>query len=139
MNDSAPALERGLVAPRNGNAKALLHEMVRLLEGLRSGGEGGSIDLRTVPLTHDDLTSLRSILGAGAVDARIEALGESHVRETRFPGIWWVTHCNEAGEVVAEAIEICAIPAILLTPVEDMADGAERLRQELAESARTGS
>jgi len=139
MSHVAPALEPGLVAPRSGNAKALLHEMLRLLDELRLGGAGGSIDLRTVPLTNDDRTNLRSILGIGAVDARIEALGESRVRETRFPGIWWVTHCNEAGEVVAEAIEICAIPAILLTPIEDMTDGAERLRQELVESARTQS
>jgi hydrogenase-1 operon protein HyaF len=138
MSDGMIPAEPGLAAPRPGNAQALLHEMLRLLQGLHARGEGGSIDLRSVPLTVDDLANLRAVLGTGAVDARVEALGESRACETRFPGIWWVTHRNEAGETVAEAIEICAIPAILCTPVDDMADGAERLRQALAETVGEG-
>lgn len=125
-------VDRGLVAPSSGNSKALLSEMLRLLERLVADGEVGSIDLRSVPLTADDIEELGRVLGTGSVDARVDALGESRVRETRFAGIWWVTHCNEAGETVAELIEVCGIPAILQAPPEDIADGAILLRQALA-------
>jgi hydrogenase-1 operon protein HyaF len=74
------------------------------------------------------------VLGTGAVDARVEALGESRVVETKFPGIWWVTHRNEVGETVAESVEICGVPAILHAPREDVADGAKGLRQTLTEN-----
>lgn len=139
MSDVAVPSTLGLIAPRSGNAKPLLYEMLRLLERLEAGGDGGSIDLRTIPLTNEDLTTLKAVLGDGAVDARVEALGESHVCETRFPGIWWVTHRNGAGEMVAESLEICAVPAILCTPIDDMADAAARLRQALAETLGEGS
>lgn len=130
--------EPALAAFRTGNAKALLNEMLRMLETLLSSGQGGSIDLRAVPLTKDDFDDLRAVLGTGAVDARIEALGESRVVETRFPGIWWVTHRNEAGETVAESIEVCGVPSILHSPSEDMADGAKGLRQTLAATTGVG-
>ena len=58
-------------------------------------------------------------------------VGESRAQETRYPGIWWVTHRNEAGDTVAELIEVCTIPAILRAPAEDVADGAVLLRQAL--------
>ena|ERR1019366_2872816 len=124
-------IDQALVAPRTGNARALLNEMLGLLEELASGGEGGSIDLRSVPLSAGDLEELHQVLGAGAVDARVDALGESRAQETRFPGIWWVTHCNEPGETVAELIEVCSVPAILRAPREDVADAAVLLRQAL--------
>lgn len=132
---TAARSDLGLVAPRSGNAKALLREMHSLLAALAAGNAGGSIDLRALPLTPADLDELREVLGTGAVDARVEALGESTVRETRFPGIWWVTHGNEAGEIVAELIEICAVPAILTAPAEDIRDGAARFAQVLSETA----
>ncbi len=129
--ESTLPTEPALMASRTGNAKALLTEMLRMLERLLAGEEGGSIDLRTIPLTKDDLDHLQTVLGTGAVDARVDALGESRAFETRFAGIWWVTHRNEAGETVAELIEICDVPAILHAPIEDIADGAGRLRQAL--------
>jgi hydrogenase-1 operon protein HyaF len=129
--------DQGLVAPRNGNAKALLNEILRLLESLASGGEGASIDLRALPLTAADIENLREILGTGAVDAQVDALGESKVRETRFSGVWWVVHCNTAGETVAEQIEVCSVPAILRAPSEDVIDGATRLKQALDQMPRS--
>jgi hydrogenase-1 operon protein HyaF len=135
----APAFDRGLVAPRGGNAKALLRELLRLLEGLASGGEGGSIDLRSVPLTDADKQELHDVLGSGAIDARIDALGESRVRETRFPGIWWVTHCNEAGATVAELIEVEDVPTILRACKQDVVDATEQLRHALDAAARIGN
>ena len=132
------SMDLGLVAPRAGNAKALLRELLRLLEGLAASGEGGSIDLRSVPLTVADQEELRAVLGVGAIDARIDALGESRVWETRFPGIWWVTHCNDDGETVAELIEVCDVPDILRAPRKDVADAVTLLRQSLDDATRTG-
>jgi len=130
-------IDLGLTAPRAGNAKALLREMHRLLQSLASGGKGGSIDLRALPLTAADLDELRNTLGGGEVEARIDALGESRVRETSFPGIWWVTHCNAAGEIAAELIEICTVPPILCAPGEDIVDAAIKLERALREDAES--
>ena len=124
-------VDQALLAPRTGNARALLNEMLGLLDKLAAGGEGGSIDLRCVPLSPGDWEELREVLGTGAVDARVDALGESRAQETRFPGIWWVTHRNEPGETVAELIEVCSVPTILRAPRDDVADGAVLLRQAL--------
>jgi hydrogenase-1 operon protein HyaF len=114
-----------------GNAKALLHELADLLEAWLRGGEAASIDLRSLPLTRGDYEELRAALGAGAVAARVEAIGASEARETQYAGVWWVTHYNEAGEVVADLIEVCEVPELLRAPAEDAAEGLVRFRQAL--------
>ncbi len=114
-----------------GNGTALLHELATRLLDLAENSEAASIDLRAVPLSPGDVQELRDTLGVGAVQARIDALGESRVSETLYPGIWWITHCNEAGEVVAELIEICAVPEILRAPAGDIADAAAALAARL--------
>ena len=115
----------------SGNGKALLHELVDLLEGWVRSGQPASIDLRSLPLTRGDYAELRAALGSGAVSARVEAIGPSEVRETQYPGLWWVTHFNEAGQVVADLLEVCAVPAILPAPAEDAAEGLDRLKETL--------
>jgi len=114
-----------------GNVRALLHEIAGLLETWLSDGEASSIDLRSLPLTRGDYDELSVALGTGAVSANVEAIGVSEVRETRYPGVWRVTHHNEAGEVVADLIEVCEVPAILLAPEEDAGNGLIRLREAL--------
>lgn len=114
-----------------GNAKALLHEIAKHLEVLARNGESAAIDLRAVPLSPGDRDELKDTLGVGVVEARIDALGRSEVREAKFPGVWWVTHYNEADEIVAELIEICAVPLILQAPVEDISQGAIELADAL--------
>jgi hydrogenase-1 operon protein HyaF len=116
----------------SGNARALLHELAGLLEGLACRGESASIDLSSLPLAPEDYRELHQALGAGTVVARVQAAGTTEVRETDCPGAWWVTHANEAGAVLAELIEVCAVPAILLASAEDVAAGLARLRQALA-------
>jgi hydrogenase-1 operon protein HyaF len=115
----------------SGNAKALLHELAGLLDLWVNRGEAASIDLRSLPLTRGDYAELDAVLGGGAVSASVEAIGASEVRETRYPGVWRVTHRNEAGEVVADLIEVCEAPAILRSPAEDAAEGLIRLREAL--------
>ena len=114
-----------------GNVKALLHELAGLLEAWLTKGEAASIDLRSLPLTRGDYDELGAALGEGAVSASVAAIGASEVRESRYPGVWRVTHRNEAGEVVADLIEVCALPEILHAPAEDAADGLIRLKEAL--------
>lgn len=114
-----------------GNVKALLHEIARLLEAWVDKSEPASIDLRSLPLSRGDYEELAEALGVGAVTASVEAIGASDVHETRYPGVWRVTHRNEAGEVVADLIEVCEAPVILRAPAEDIADGLTRLKDAL--------
>jgi hydrogenase-1 operon protein HyaF len=114
-----------------GNVKALLHELAGLLDAWLSKGETASIDLRSLPLTRGDYDELGAALGPGAVSASVEAIGLSEVRETRYPGVWRVTHRNEAGEIVADLLEVCDAPAILRSPAEDAADGLIHLKEAL--------
>ena len=114
-----------------GNVSALLHELAGLLDTWVRTGEAASVDLRSLPLTKGDYAELRAALGTGAVTARIEAMGSSEMRETQYPAVWWVTHQNDAGEVVAELIEICEVPALLRAPLEDAADGLGRFKEAL--------
>jgi hydrogenase-1 operon protein HyaF len=65
------------------------------------------------------------------VTASVDAIGPSEVRETRYPGVWRVTHRNEAGEIVADLIEVCEAPAILRAPAEDIANGLTQLKDAL--------
>jgi hydrogenase-1 operon protein HyaF len=114
-----------------GNVRALLHELTGLLDAWVNKAEPSSIDLRSLPLTRGDYDELGLALGAGAVSASVDAIGPSEVRETRYPGVWRVTHRNEAGEVVADLLEVCDTPAILRSPTEDAADGLIRLKEAL--------
>ena len=114
-----------------GNVKPLLFELAGLLDAWLSKGEAASIDLRSLPLSRGDYDELGARLGSGAVSASVEAIGASEVRETRYPGVWRVTHRNEAGEVVADLIEVYGLPEILRAPPEDAADGLIRLKEAL--------
>lgn len=117
-----------------GNADALLAEIATLLERWLDAGVPGSIDLRGLPLSPADFVYLRERLGLGEVRAEVQALGVSEVRETAHPGVWWITHRNIDQEVMAELIEINAIPDILKSQREDVREGLTRLRQQLAAS-----
>ncbi len=101
------------------------------MEALALRNESTSIDLRSLPMCPQDRTALVELLGSGSVFARVEAAGVTEVRETAFPGVWWVAHANEAGELLAEFIDICAVPDILKASRDDVEDGLERLRQSL--------
>jgi hydrogenase-1 operon protein HyaF len=115
----------------SGNAPALLHEIATLLAGLVQEGRAGAIDLRGIPLTAADRTYLRERLGEGEVRAQVSALGPSEVRETAYRGVWWVTHYNAEGELSAELIEVTALPAILASDAEELAESLQRLHAAL--------
>lgn len=125
-----PTGEDGL----SGNADAILHEIVALLETYTTSGEMGAIDLHSLPLTPTDYELLRSTLAEGEVHAQINVIGNTEVRETLYPGVWWLTYYNAEGDIVADLLEITAVPEILKAPEEDIRDGLVRLRDLLTQS-----
>lgn len=114
-----------------GNLRALLAEIAARLEKLVRDGAPGCIDLNGLPLAPGEYEQLRQTLGQGEVSARIEAIGASEIIETRYPGVWWVTHYNVEGDIVADMLEITAIPEIIKSQPEDVRAGLERLKARL--------
>ena len=114
-----------------GNIAALLAEISTMLEQLLSLGTSSMIDLKSLPLSPQEYEQLRFMLGQGEVTARLEAIGPSEIIETRYPGVWWVTHYNVEGDIIADMIEIASVPAILHSQPEDMQAGLERLNAML--------
>ncbi len=113
---------------RIGSIQPILHEIRALLAALVDTGRGGSIDLRSLPLSPADAAALDAVLGEGEVRATIRALGETRVAETAIHGVWRVTHCNDGGEAIADFIEVCDAPDILKTHAADARAGLAMLR-----------
>jgi len=114
-----------------GNIRALLAEIAARLEKLAANGETGMIDLNSLPFAPGEYEQLRQTLAQGEVSARIEAIGPSEIIETRYPGVWWVTHYNVEGDIVADLIEIAHIPEILKSQPPDVREGLEILNAQL--------
>jgi hydrogenase-1 operon protein HyaF len=115
-----------------GNARPILHEVLHRLQSLAETAEAGLIDLSAIPFGPGDEQALLALLGRGEVEASVQALGETRVWESRFPGVWLVDHCNPEGERIAFHIEIAEIPGILRAQAEDVADSARALAYELS-------
>jgi hydrogenase-1 operon protein HyaF len=111
---------------------SLLGEVESSLEKLIASGERGSIDIQQSPSNRQ---ALEECLGSGDVEADVEALGRTHIRETGISGVWWVTHYNMSSEIVAEVIEVCEIPEIFRAHPAQMRSSLERLRSARAQLA----
>ena len=96
-------------------------------------GETAVIDLLAMPFAPGELERLLERLEGGEVSARIEALGETLIRESRFPGAWVVDHYNTEQQRIALQIEITDVPRMLCSQREDIAEAAVRLAAELEE------
>jgi HupH hydrogenase expression protein, C-terminal conserved region len=114
-----------------GNIRALLTEIAARLEKLAANGETGMIDLNSLPFAPGEYEQLRQALGQGEVTARIEAIGPSEIVETAYPGVWWVTHYNVEGDIVADLLEIALVPEIIKSQRDDILSGLELLRSQL--------
>lgn len=117
-----------------GNALPILHEVLHRLKALGDTGEVGVIDLGAIPFGPGDEEALLGVLGRGEVEASVNALGETRIWESRFPGVWLVDHYNLEGERIAFHLEIAEIPGILRTQTEDLTDSAQALAYELSNS-----
>jgi len=118
-----------------GNLDAILNEIATRLGDYVAGGETSLIDLKSLPFSADEYERLRAKLGRGEVTARLDSIGDSEIYETRFPGVWWVTHYNVEGDIVADLIEIASVPAIVHSQPEDVHIGLAHLRHILAHPA----
>lgn len=123
-----------------GNVLPLLNEIRHALELLLATGETTAIDLRGIPMAPGEEDYLLMQLGSGEVRAVIDALGPSEILETRYPGVWLVTHYNAEEDIVARFIEITEIPDLLKSQQDDIRDAMttlddllkdERFRQEI--------
>ena len=119
-----------------GSLRALLAEIATLLEEFARDGTRGSIDLNSLPFAPGEYEQLRQLLGQGEVSAHIEAVGPSEIIETRYPGVWWVTHYNVEGDIVADTLEITDIPEIIKSQSADIATGLELLRAQLNDEVK---
>jgi hydrogenase-1 operon protein HyaF len=114
-----------------GFALAILHELQGMLERLVASGQESCIDLRSLPMGPGDYQRLQDLLGQGEVSATVQAMGPTRVYETAYPGVWWVSHRNQADEMVADRIEVCLQPEMLKSHPADVEEGLERLKAQL--------
>ena len=124
-------------APPSGNLVPLLHEIRHALTRWLEHGDGHVIDLRSIPLAPGEEDSLIEQLGVGEVSARLSVLGPSDIIETRYPGVWLVTHYNETENIIGRFIEVCEVPGILKTQAEDSRAALERLENDLSNAETT--
>lgn len=121
-----------------GGVVAILHQVGHLLSRLAETGEGGAIDLHSLPMAPGDYETLRSALGDGEIEATLNTGSPSRIRETAFHGAWWVQHCDPSGEVAAEYLEITTVPAMLATDPHDVRRGARMLEQQIPQMTPLG-
>jgi hydrogenase-1 operon protein HyaF len=121
-----------LATLRTGMAQSLLQEIADRLGDLARTGETSAIDLRSLPMTPADRHELEESLGRGDVEAMLDVAGKSEVRETQYPGVWWVRHFGAGDAVASERIEITSVPEILITHAADIVAGSKRLHEALS-------
>ncbi|MGD2138604.1 MAG: hydrogenase expression/formation protein [Gammaproteobacteria bacterium] len=123
-------VEAGVYMTRN--VEPLLHEIRHAVTRWLDSGEATSIDLRGIPMAPGEEQRIIDTLGTGEVQASMTALGPSEIVETRFPGVWRVTHYNSENEVIGKFIEICDMPQVLKAQTEDIREGLAQLTAQLA-------
>jgi hydrogenase-1 operon protein HyaF len=107
-----------------GNVKPLLNEIVHALDRLLGDDEPTVIDLASLPFAPGELAELEAALGTGELTAELDALGKSLVRETAYPGVWWLDRY----------IEVTRSPEILMSQDADIAAGRAKLRDRFGSS-----
>jgi hydrogenase-1 operon protein HyaF len=127
------------VEAASGNITPLLHEIRHALRRVAQGGEGTTIDLGSLPLAPGEEKRIEDLLGQGEVRAELNALGPTVVQETRYPGVWFITHRNTEQEVVARFIEVTRMPELLFAQSEDMRRAVSELDSRLPGGNREAS
>jgi len=113
------------------NTRPILFEVRHALEELLDSGKTSIIDLRSIPLAPGEEETILKTLGQGEVHAHLSALGPSEIYETRYAGVWLITHYNEEEAIVSRFIEITKLPDILKSQQEDMSYALAELTQAL--------
>ena len=109
------------------NVEPILHEVRHALQQLLENDETSIIDLRSIPLAPGEEEKIIETLGHGEVHARLDVLGSSEIYETRYAGVWLVTHYNENDNIVSRFIEVTELPDVLKSQREDVVDAQSAL------------
>lgn len=112
---------------QTGNVLPILNEVRYALALLASQGTPTTIDLSAIPFAPGDREKLDQVLGEGEVSAVVDALGETRIRETAYPGVWLVSHHSPQGDILATQIEVTRMPSLLSTPEQDIPDTVNAL------------
>lgn len=118
------------------NVQPLLHEIRHALAQLLEKGDETVIDLHSIPLAPGEEAAIEQALGEGEVQATLSALGPSEFRESSYPGVWLVTHCNNDGRIVGKFVEVAFVPSLLKAQSEDIVIGLRRLEKWLEKDDR---
>ncbi|RMG38166.1 MAG: hydrogenase accessory protein HupE [Gammaproteobacteria bacterium] len=116
-----------------GNITPILHEIRHALTRLADSGEPTTIDLSGIPFAPGERDALLERLGQGEIQATLQALGESRLYETAYPGVWVVIHKSPQDIELTAHIEVTRVPALLTTPLDDVREAADALAADLAE------
>ena len=119
------------------NVKPLLHEIKHALDNLIETGQTSIIDLRSIPLAPGEEDKILNTLGRGEVLAQLNALGLSEVIETRYAGVWLVTHYNDENNIISRLIEVTTMPEILCSQTEDIMKAYSSLSLDLDKNQET--
>lgn len=114
----------------HGNVRPILNEILHALDRLIDTEEPTTIDLAGLPFAPGELEGLEASLGTGEVSAQLDALGTSRIRETIYPGVWWIEHRNVYDEVVGRYLEVTRMPEILSSQTTDICAGRARLAEQ---------
>jgi hypothetical protein len=115
---------------------ALLHEIDEALATLARTDEPAAIDLRAIASSPAARERLQQTLGRGEVHASIEALGTTEITETALACVWWTSHRDPSGELLAEQIDICEAPALLRADRADVPAARDSLKERMGLLAR---
>ena len=116
--------------PFHGNVRPILVEVTHAIDRLLATDAPTTIDLASLPFGPGELEYLEATLGEGELSAKLDALGTSCIRETAFPGVWWIEHRNAHDEVVGRYLEITRTPEILSSQDADIIAGRARLEEQ---------
>lgn len=119
-----------------GGVKALGHEILARLERLAESGENSAIDLKSLPMAPDEFAGIKRMLGEGEIDVTIDLDGPTRIRETAYPGVWWVQHQGKDGRILSEYIEIARFPDFLSAQPEHIKDAVRHLQDRLQGAAQ---
>ena len=111
----------------HGNVRPILFEVMHALDRLLDENTPTTIDLAGLPFGPGELDHLEDALGHGELVAQLDALGNSRIRETAYPGVWWIEHRNVNDEITGRYVEVTRLPEILCSQDADISAGRARL------------
>ena len=117
-------------SPFHGNVRPILNEVLHALDKLLGTNESTTIDLASLPFGPGELEHLEALLSTGELSAKLDALGTSSIRETAYPGVWWLEHRNAFDEIVGRYLEITRTPEILSSQDADIIAGRAHLEEQ---------